>query len=210
MVIPLFNLLASNKVVVFDFGGVLTKETDRQTVVNFFCDTFNLSEEEFLKINKERRQLDPDSADYIKFWESYAKRNTISLPKGWQLVFLSVYKRSVCINQDMFALVDRLKQKKIKVGLLSNIDINHARLLKHIGYYKPFDPCLLSCEMGIEKPNPKAFQILINHLRIPAKDIIFIDDNSNNVKSATDLGIDAILFQSKDQLEKELSKRQLL
>jgi hypothetical protein len=43
-----------------------------------------------------------------------------------------------------------------------------------------------------------------------AKDIIFIDDLQVNVDGAKKQGIDAILFTSQEQLEKELQNRGLL
>ena len=110
----------------------------------------------------------------------------------------------------MYGLVDELREQQIPVAFLSNIDERLSKLIRDFGFYEPFDPCLLSCETGIEKPNPKAYEILLAKLDLPAKEILFIDDRPENVEAAKKIGIDALLFESLEQLRKELLKRELL
>jgi hypothetical protein len=45
------TLAAAPQAVVFDFGGVLTGEQNREAVVHFIQESFNLSREEFEKVN---------------------------------------------------------------------------------------------------------------------------------------------------------------
>ena len=107
----------------------------------------------------------------------------------------------------MYSLVEELQNQQIRVGLLSNVDKRFAKLIGDLGFYQPFDPCLLSCEMGVEKPDPKIYEMLIERLGFPAEEIVFIDDNVENVKAAKKLGLDAIAFESEEQIRKELNQR---
>jgi putative hydrolase of the HAD superfamily len=110
----------------------------------------------------------------------------------------------------MYDLVLELKGKGIPVALLSNIDDRLARIIREFNLYAPFDPCLLSCEIGLEKPDPKIYEFLLKEMELSATSIIFIDDRAENIEAAQKLGFDAILFTSQNQLQKELKKRGLL
>ena len=60
---------------------------------------------------------------------------------------------------------------------------------------------------GVEKvmkPDHRIFELALDRFGIKAEETVFIDDNPNNVKAANELGIHGILFQSREQLEKEL------
>lgn len=119
-------------------------------------------------------------------------------------------KDSIGVNPEMYELVSQLKGKNIPIAMLSNIDDRLARLIRDFGLYEPFDPCLLSCEIGLEKPDPKIYDILLKKMNLPAKNIVFVDDRLENVEAAQKMGFDAILFTSQEQLQKELAKRELL
>jgi len=110
----------------------------------------------------------------------------------------------------MYALIDDIKQQDITVALLSNIDPFIAKMLREFGLYRPFDPCLLSCEIGVDKPNSEAYTILLDRLGLSGEDVLFIDDRAENIAEAKLFGIDAILFESPKQIQQELIKRNLL
>ena len=116
-------------------------------------------------------------------------------------------KDAIGVNPEMYVLVDQLKAQQIPVALLSNIDDRLSNLIRDFGFYEPFEPCLLSCEIGVEKPDLKAYELLLKTLNLPAKDVVFIDDRPENVEAAKTLGLDAILFKSEQQLRNELRTR---
>ena len=60
---------------------------------------------------------------------------------------------------------------------------------------------------GIEhvmKPDHRIFELALNRFGIKAEETVFIDDNPNNVQAANEVGIQGILFQSKDLLLSKL------
>jgi HAD superfamily hydrolase (TIGR01509 family) len=84
----------------------------------------------------------------------------------------------------MYALVDKIVQHGVTVGLLSNIDPHLADLLKGTTYFSPFHPCVLSCDIGVQKPDLGAFRMLIEKIDLPPHNIVFIDDRIENVNAA--------------------------
>jgi len=201
------SLIAAPQAIVFDFGGVLTGETNREAVVTFIRQSFHFSAEEFEKVNQEKRVAVKQGKTDEEFWITYAKNKGIKLAANWSASFRSVIKDAIGINPEMYALVDQLKKQQIQVALLSNIDEHLSKLIRDFGLYEPFDPCLLSCEIGVEKPDLKAYELLLKMLNLPAKDVVFIDDRPENVEAAKTIELDAILFESEPQLRNELTTR---
>ena len=206
----LTTFAAASQAVCFDFGGVLTGEPNREAVVHFIQKSFDLSNEEFEGINQEKRLAVKQGKTDEAFWLSYAEKRDIQLPADWSHSFRSVMQDAIGVNPQMYALVDELRDQQVPVALLSNIDERLSKLIRDFGLYEPFDPCLLSCEIGIEKPDSKAYDLLIKTMNLPASEIVFIDDRAENVEAAKKIGIDALLFRSPEQLREELLKRKLL
>lgn len=204
------SLIAAPQAVVFDFGGVLVAEPDRESVITFIQESFQFSKEEFEKANEKRYQDGMQDHSDVEFWISYAKARGASLSSNWVESFKAVMRRAIKVDTAMYELIAQLKEKQIPVALLSNVDERIAKFLYEFGLYEPFNPCLLSCEIGIEKPDLKAYEFLLEKLNLPATDVIFIDDRIENIEAAKVLGLDAILFESEPQLRRELIQRKVL
>ncbi len=201
------SLAAAPQAIVFDFGGVLTGEANRQAVVDFIRDTLQLSKEEYESAYQGKKLYLKEGGSDERYWLFYAKKKGIALPTNWSDAFQGVLIEAIGVNPKMYDLVEELKEKKITVGLLSNIDDRLAKMVRDFGLYRPFEPCLLSCEIGFEKPDSRAYLHLLEKLNLPAKDVVFIDDKPENVEAAKKVGFDAILFQSEEQIRKELEVR---
>lgn len=203
------SLFATPQAVVFDWGNVIAFD-DRSIIVDFMCETLKCSESEFERANLAKRKAVQAGKSEIDFWLQFAKDKGVQLPSNWPETYTSMIKQSVGADPKMYALIEELKSKQVRVGLLSNINDRYVKLIRDFGFYEPFDPCLLSCEMGLEKPDPKAYELLLQTIALKAEDIVFIDDKAENVASAKKMGIDAIVFESEEQVRSELSKRGLL
>lgn len=89
------------------------------------------------------------------------------------------------------ALLLNLK-KHYQIACLSNTNSFHIRHLnQQANTLSLFDYSFLSYEMGFIKPDPSAFQYVLNRLRLPAEKLLFVDDNLDNVYSAQKLGFNA-------------------
>lgn len=207
-------ILAAPHAIVFDFGGVMTIEADHSLRVfnaaaGFIKEHFNLSESEFAEMNHRRLLALKQGESDEKFLTAFAKVNERHLPDDWYHSFQTTMKNAAGIDMEMYKLVNELKQH-IRVGLLSNSDDQFTNLLRDCGIYEPFDPCLLSSEIGIRKPDVRAYKYLLSELDLSPEEVIFIDDKLENIKIAQELGLDAILFESLFQLKNELIQRQVL
>lgn len=206
---PLFGEEGSKPTVVFDYGGVLAT-ADKEEFHAFVAKVFAIRPEEVRDLLKQVRKLRKKTKDDAMAWEKVAKIRGASLPKAWGRRCEEQMLGSIHERPKMMDLVRELKRRGYRVAMLSNVSRREARLVKKLGYYAPFDPVLLSCEIGVSKPKLQSFRILLKRLKREGKEIIFIDDQEQNINAASKLGIDGIQFSSYDQLIEALARRNIL
>jgi putative hydrolase of the HAD superfamily len=88
----------------------------------------------------------------------------------------------------MLALVDALLSAGVRTGLLSNSWGDH---------YAPellalFDVVVISGRVGLRKPDPAVFGLVLDKLGLPAGRVAFVDDVPVNVTAAAELGMHAV------------------
>lgn len=75
---------------------------------------------------------------------------------------------------------------------------------KRFGILQMIDHYIVSGNVGLVKPDIRIFELLLKTFDLQASESIFIDDNSDNVAAAKELGIDGVVFLSADQLRQVL------
>ncbi|MCH9704245.1 MAG: alpha/beta fold hydrolase, partial [Chlamydiae bacterium] len=78
------------------------------------------------------------------------------------------------------------------------------------GYYEGFDPLILSTEIGVRKPDPEAYRIMLKKLGLKPHEVLFIDDRIENIAAARALGIETHHFESSSKLKRSCIKLGLL
>jgi 2-haloacid dehalogenase len=73
-----------------------------------------------------------------------------------------------------------------------------------------FETILVSADVGLIKPDPRIFELLLARIGRMPRECVYIDDNPRNAAAAAALGLDAIAFQDPDQLRASLTRRDLL
>lgn len=67
-----------------------------------------------------------------------------------------------------------------------------------------FDVVIVSGERKIAKPDPAIFELFLEEAGLQAKDCVFIDDNADNIDTASRLGFHAIRFRDPATLRETL------
>lgn len=132
---------------------------------------------------------------------------TISIEKV-VLAYKKNYDKYATLNDKMIDLIDKL-QNKIKIYALSNTNKIHKEVNKQRRLFTHFEHVFLSCDMGIRKPDKRIYLLILDQLHVKPDEILFIDDNDENIQIAKSLSIKAIKYINYDSLISELKKLRL-
>jgi putative hydrolase of the HAD superfamily len=190
---------STTKAIVFDFGNVIINIDVEKSVLAFSELTFKspgkikqlFREAEVFKKYETGFYSDDEFRDVIRQILSYPL-NDQEIDKAWNALLLDVPKKRL----------DFLESLKMKypIYLLSNTNNIHIEQCK--GYFRTkfgianfesiFNETFLSYKMGLWKPDYKIYDAVINKLGLKSQEILFLDDNQDNIDAASDLGIQCI------------------
>ena len=102
-------------------------------------------------------------------------------------------------------LVRDLKQAGYGVYYLSNYSEKAYRECGESLAFMPYmDGGLVSFQVGLTKPDPRMYRLLLEQYQLHAEECLFIDDTEENVSIARELGFEGIVFQSFEHLQEQL------
>lgn len=193
------------KVILFDIGGVV-KKMDYNKICNDFEFQIGASTNSvfvYTKINF--KKLIKGKISLNQFWKDMKKLSTknVSLQKAW----IEATEKNTTVDYRLISLIKDLRKNYV-VGVLSNVSYSRLFTDRKINLYKDFDFTIFSCKEGLQKPNKNFYLLAIKRIKVKPKEILFIDDNTDNIKSARDTGLNAVLYKYKqiNKLKKEFKK----
>jgi len=99
------------------------------------------------------------------------------------------------------AILARIRGRGFRLGVVSNSDGRVPRLLEDVGLAEPFEVIVDSQLVGVEKPDPRIFEIALEQLAAPAASAIYVGDYRDvDVVGARRAGLRPVLL---DPLELE-------
>jgi len=129
--------------------------------------------------------------------------------KKLEKIALQSYKKNFKQNKQLFKKAFELKKQRYKIAVLSDQWYLSKEALMPSKLYKKFDKVVVSCDVGMRKPNLKIYKLILKKLKLSAKQVLFIDNQEWNIKPAKKLGMKTILFKNDNQLFKEFDKLKL-
>ena len=118
--------------------------------------------------------------------------------------FIEIWNGLLSADDDMASLVKELAADH-SLALASNTDAIHfAYSQEHYSVMGDFDRLFVSHKMGLIKPDPAYFHHVLYGLWASPANCVFIDDRAENVRSAQNLGINGLVFESIDKLKSDL------
>ncbi|MEO7745907.1 MAG: HAD family phosphatase [Actinomycetota bacterium] len=104
-------------------------------------------------------------------------------------------------SASMLGVVARVKAAGLRTAVLSN---SWANEYPREGWDELFDAVVISGEVGMRKPEPRIYQLLLDRLALPAGACVFVDDLAVNVAAAVEVGMVGVLHRSVEQTAAEL------
>lgn len=100
-------------------------------------------------------------------------------------------------------LMKRLKEQKIQIGVGTNMTaFMQYEKLEYLGVGEMVDWMVTSEECGVEKPNPKFFELCVSKSGFSAKECLFIGDSlKGDAEGALECGLNAVWYTALGQQE---------
>lgn len=196
--------------IIFDLGGVLIEWDPRNLYRRYFDQPHQmeqfLAEVNFAQWNTLQDKGRPFVAGIAELsaqFPHYA-RYIHAIGEHWEET----------LGQSIQGAVDILRQLK-KAGYplyaLSNWSAETFPIARRkYDFFELFEEIVISGEVGLVKPEPAIFELLLNKIGRPARECLFVDDAEANIEQANRMGLATILFKSPQQLEADLMGLKLL
>jgi putative hydrolase of the HAD superfamily len=103
---------------------------------------------------------------------------------------------------EMWDLVREFRQAGGRAAFLSNgVPEIMARIREDRGLDDLFDAVVVSCEVGLAKPDPAIYELTLRRLGTAPEDTLFVDDRVVNTQAAESVGIRTLTFSRSHTVE---------
>ena len=203
--------LSTIKAIIFDYGNVLIDWNPRNVYRRYFPDDLEgmerfLQEINFMEWNAQQDRGRPFEEGVARLSEQFPQYADLiqAYHENWSDSIGEIHAGTI-------EILKKLKQAGYPLYGFSNWSAETFPLVrvKH-DFFDLFDDMVISGAVGYVKPEPEIYQIMLEKIRRPAHECLFIDDSLPNIHQANKIGFATIHFQSPAQLEKELKQRDLL
>lgn len=101
---------------------------------------------------------------------------------------------------DVPPMLERLRSAELTLGVVSNFEEWLERLLERLGVRSYFDVRVISGIEGLEKPDPRIFELALERAGVRAVDAAYVGDNPEfDVDPALALGMFPVLIDRRDR-----------
>jgi 2-haloacid dehalogenase len=113
--------------------------------------------------------------------------------------------------RDSIELLRELREREVPLYALSNWGADEFEAIRHLfPILKWFRGIVISGRVGLVKPDPEIFGLLVREHGLNPAEVVFVDDHPPNVEVAQQLGFQSILFNSPADLRTECARLGLL
>lgn len=186
--------------IIFDLDGTLMDRT--KSLQNFLDDQYERYHEYLLDVQRE---------DYINYFLEYDQHGYVSRQQVYRQLFdtLSInyltpdnllndfnqmYPRFAYTFDDTLNTLRRLQSRGYKLGLITNGAVEHQSfIIDSLGFETLMLEELISEEVGLRKPDPAIFQLMLDRLNETPEQAMFVGDHpENDILAAHRVGMQTV------------------
>ncbi|MCQ2590645.1 MAG: HAD-IA family hydrolase [Treponema sp.] len=184
---------------IFDMGGVVTTTFK----VSSMYEQLKMTEAEFKQVYKSNGYnlydaVQKGEISVKEFWTEFNSRiKDTDFPAAKYDLFRLCF--NPVLNEKTVKLINKLK-KKNRVVCGTNTLESHWENHMERGDYALFHKTYPSNKMGVIKPDPEFFRVILKAEGCEPENAFFTDDRMENVEAARSVGINAVQFTSAEEL----------
>ena len=196
------------KLILFDLGGVLIEVGDIAEMWADKKDSYSSRDLWDIWLNNKAIQaVDCGNIDvgmFLKQWKDYWRLETplCELEDIFLNIVLGPYTGAMKLVEDC--------RKQYEVGCLSNMTEAHWPKVKNFGFENSFDHVFISSKTKLCKPDPKAYELVLEECGIIPTEILFLDDNVTNLIPAEKLGFKVLNVKTAEGARDALTRMNII
>jgi len=201
--------MTSVKAVFFDFGGVLLTHMDGidHKAVEAQLGLPERTLFDCLYRESHYRDLQVGACTHDEWLDSIRTAAAKRMAAAMVEVFMDAWQNAErLLNEDMIALVGRLRTAGYTTGIISNtIPGMEARLRAELPHLIPmFDVRVGSGDVKVAKPDPGIFRHALEQAGVEPEASVFTDDVPTYAQAARDIGMHGFHFTGYDRFAEDL------
>jgi len=175
--------------IIFDFGDIFINLEKDASVEEFKKLGLDGPNEKLLEANELFEKGKITELEFIETFQKFIPNaDVLDIRKAWNSVIgdFPLYRLEFL----------QMLSQKYRLFLLTNTDSIHISRFEHkVGvsffsdFYQCFEKVYYSFEMGMRKPSPEAFNLILKKHDLSPKRTLFVDDKKENTDGAEALGI---------------------
>ena len=120
--------------------------------------------------------------------------------------FFGVLVNEQGVDSVLKSIITEKLHGRVKLGILSNMNDNMVADMLGPELASCFDKILISGELGVGKPDQRAYALAAYELKEFVEDCLFVDDSERNVAGAEAIGMPAVHFDTPENLLQKLKE----
>lgn len=109
---------------------------------------------------------------------------------------------------DSLPALEELQELGLQLGVLSNFGLDLRDLLQGFGLMSFFDFVVVSAEVGLAKPDPRIFDLVVEKAGVLRERLLYVGDHlGDDIEGARGAGLDAVLIDRGDRHQGALCPR---
>jgi epoxide hydrolase-like predicted phosphatase len=186
---------AHRSIVVFDLGGVMT--VPPWVPIDAYGVEIGLPEgamSSYFRDDPVFAQLERGEISLRDFMKSVGTR--VQERHGIRVDLRALGRAGIVggeMNPEMIGFVSSLHRAGVRLGLLTN-NTKEAPDWRSRIPIECFDVVIDSSDVGMRKPDPAIYRLLLDQLGAAGEDVVFVDDTRSNLPPAAALGIATVHF----------------
>jgi putative hydrolase of the HAD superfamily len=155
-----------------------------------------------------RRSREEVMALYSEYQQIVIKEAGIKADQKIVMALLGMMqqaKMDLVLFDDVPAVLDDLKKRDLKLGLISNVERDMTATLTKLGLASKLDVVVTSQDAGFTKPQPEIFQYALKRAGVQPAEAVYVGDQYQvDIGGAKNAGMQGILLDRDDYYQEKI------